>query len=149
MTAILVIDDNEEVCRAVVSLLEPDGYVVHTAQRVEDGIQALDDAQKAGKPYAVALVDMRFDNYAGSECERAIAGKQVMDAALRVPFIEVIVVTAYGDTNGDVDLMEAGAFAYLRKGRGDAGMREMKLQVARAVKYRALRKRADLDYRNP
>ena len=140
---ILVVDDKEDVCRAIECLLEPEGYTVHTAQKVEVGIHALNGAQKAGRPYAVALVDMRFENYPGSEEERANAGRQVVTAALAVPSTEVIVMTGRGEIGSAVRLMKDGVFTYLEKGRGGEGMPEMPMQVRRALEHRALRQHAD------
>ena len=139
MAAILVIDDQEDVCLAFSSELEDAGYTVDTAQSVEHGIETLRTAQAEGRAYAVAIIDMRFNNYKGSDAEPAFAGKLVVEAALHVPFTQVIVMTAYGDIDSGIGLMEAGAFTYLQKG----SMRDLRTQVKRALEYRALLQHSD------
>ncbi len=140
MGHILIIDDEEDVCMSCAKSLEGEGYTVHTAQSVKKGIETIKNSSEMEEPYALALVDMRFKNFEGNEESQAHAGKLVVDAALKIPFLEVIVMTAYGDVENAVEMMGKGVYTYIDKKRIHS---ELLLHVKRAFEHRALRQRAE------
>ncbi|HWP31939.1 MAG TPA: response regulator [Fimbriimonadales bacterium] len=105
MYKILVIDDEEDVCRAVKRRLERQGYTVDTALSAAEGIEQI---QSAPDPYDVIVTDMSMED--------PEAGIHVLQAAFgRDIFAEVIVMTAYGNVKNAVECMKRGAFDYIEK----------------------------------
>lgn len=119
MAMILVVDDKEEVCESIKSMLQSADNTVHTAQTVEDGVTCLRRCQGSDvhfhKRYGVAIIDLHFDNFEGTEQQKAEAGMQVVDAALRVPFLEPIVLTAFPSPKTAADALARGVFRYVTK----------------------------------
>ncbi len=130
---ILVVDDKEDVCLSLINLLKK-SYIVHSAQSVEKGIARLERSVEMGRPYDVALIDMRFDNFEPPS-HRGRAGMLVLKAALKVSFLEAIVMTAFGEIGCAVEAMREGAFTYLEKGR--SGTVPQDLRNANTTGHRA------------
>lgn len=105
MYKILVIDDEEDVCRAVKRRLERQGYIVDTALSAAEGIEKI---QASDEAYDVIVTDMSMeDPEAGIHVLQAAFGKDI--------FAEVIVMTAYGNVKNAVECMKRGAFDYIEK----------------------------------
>lgn len=119
MAIILVVDDKEDVCDAIKSVLQSTDNSVHTAQTVEDGIACIQRCLSAhwdgSERYGVALIDLRFDNFKGTDQEKANAGMRVLEAALRVPFLEPIVLTAFPSSETAAEALAKGVFRYVTK----------------------------------
>ena len=114
MARVLIVDDNEEVCRCIKAVLEDAGHVVHSAQAVEAGIAALRGSAEP-RPYEVALIDLRFENFGETDADKARAGMKVVEAALKVPFLEPIMLTAYPSHATAAEALAQGIFRYLTK----------------------------------
>jgi DNA-binding NarL/FixJ family response regulator len=114
---IFIADDKELACESIKSVLAGanPSYVIHTAQRVEDAIKALKESQEKHEPYGVVIVDLRFDNFEGSDSEKARAGMHVVKYARQIPFLEIIVLTAYPSSETTACALEEGVFSYLAK----------------------------------
>lgn len=105
MYRILVVDDEEDVRRAVQKRLERQGFEVETAASAEEGIEMIQQAEQA---FDVIVTDMSMED--------PEAGVQILQAAFgRDVFAEVIVMTAYGNVKNAVECMKRGAFDYIEK----------------------------------
>ncbi len=143
MAMILVVDDIEENCESIKGLLTTEGHRVHTVQRVSDGIEQLRACREAGwvfgEPYAVAIIDLMFTNYEGPGNETA--GIHVLAEALKVPFLQPIILTAYPSIETATEAYEMGAFGYVTKAKH--GDRPFIGRLADTMK-RALEKRESM-----
>lgn len=139
MAKILIVDDRPNVLTTIASLLELEEHEAHKAHTVDDGIDALSTAKTNDTPYHVVLIDLRFDNYTGSDISPEIAGMKVLEAALEDPFIEPIIMTAFPSIETAQWSVNKGVFRYLIKGDGDAiPTDELLRTVNLAVAYRKL-----------
>lgn len=127
MSRILVIDDEDDVLRAVRRRLERDGYDVATADSADAGIEQI---QLVEIPFDVVVTDMSM--------EEGTAGLKVLHAAFsRDLFAEVIVMTAYGNVTNAVECMRRGAFDYIEKNSPGSDAYEMLAQkIAQAMERR-------------
>ena len=100
--SILLVDDDHEFCKAMKKMLEKSGYVVTLAA---DGQEALDILSK--DVFDLIFSDLRMPRLNGIELMEAIKRKKV-----RTP---VVFITAYGDVESYMDLMNMGAFDYISK----------------------------------
>lgn len=140
---ILVADDDEGTCEAIKEALKLRGYAVHTVQRVDDAFSQLqrcvEEGRGSSRPYAVVIIDLRFEKgYEGED--REVAGMRVLDAALKVPYLEAIILTAFPTVDTAVQAVAKGAFRYVIKGksrnRATGFMEELGEAVRTAVENR-------------
>jgi two-component system NtrC family sensor kinase len=103
-TTVLIIDDSRTFREALQSALESSGYTVVTASTGEDGLRAA----VAARP-AVIVVDGVLPGIDGATVIRRIRA----DAALRST--PCILLTGSEDRSGELDALDAGADAYVRK----------------------------------
>ena len=120
MAKILIVDDRDTVLITISTVLKLEGHEAHRAHTVDDGIDALRKAFKKNKPYHVVLIDLRFDNYTGTDLNPEVAGMKVLDAALKDPFIEPIIMTAFPSIETAQESANRGVFRYLIKGDGES-----------------------------
>jgi len=104
-TTVLIIDDSPTFREELKSVLESSGYAVVTAGTGEDGLRAAVDARPA-----VIVVDGVLPGIDGSTVIRRIRA----DAALRST--PCILLTASEERSGELNALDAGADAYVRKG---------------------------------
>jgi DNA-binding response OmpR family regulator len=103
-TTVLIIDDSPTFREELKSILESSGYAVVTARTGEDGLRAA----VAVRP-AVIVVDGVLPGIDGSTVIRRIRA----DAALRGT--PCILLTGSEERSGELDALDAGADAYVRK----------------------------------
>jgi two-component system NtrC family sensor kinase len=103
-TTVLIIDDSPTFREELKSILESSGYAVVTARTGEDGLRAA----VAVRP-AVIVVDGVLPGIDGSTVIRRIRA----DAALRST--PCILLTGSEERRGELDALDAGADAYVRK----------------------------------
>src|SRR6266851_3842600 len=114
---ILVVDEDPELRRLMVSRLGRENYAVETA----DGAQAALDACVRSRPNLV-ITDLRMKDMDG-----LVFLKELMS---RWPQLTVIVLTAHGTISEAVQATQCGAFGYLVK---PVGKEELLGQVQRAT----------------
>lgn len=123
MATILVVDDDADACDAIKQALDRAGYEVHTAQSIERGVELLQRRKGAQSPplpkYAMAIVDLRFENSKGGDIETA--GMRVVEEALRAPGVGVIVLTGHSSLETAAKSIEFGVLRYIMKGESEAG----------------------------
>ncbi len=99
---VLVVDDQEDMRWVLSNLLEKEGFGVATAC---DGSEALEVAAKA-EPHIV-LLDLRMPRLDGMACLGPLRRLH--------PMVPVIVLTAKGDEDNEVRVLELGADDFLTK----------------------------------
>ena len=100
--SILIVDDEELICRSLRMALEGAGHAVTIAH---SGEQALE--QLAIEPPDCLIVDVRLGD---------IDGLQLLQAAReRHPALKAIVITAHGDVDIAVRALRLGAFDFIKK----------------------------------
>ncbi len=121
--ALLLVDDDALLLRALRRILRPDGHVFHEASGWEQMQRALEDPA-----LDVVLLDLVLGRESGEELlARA--------KALR-PDVEVIVMTGHGTVESAVGCMRSGAFDYLEKPFGD--VHRVRTIIGRAIERRRL-----------
>jgi CheY-like chemotaxis protein len=115
MAKILLVDDKEDVCRVIEEALRSDGHRLIIQHTVEDAVALIRRANKEGEPFEVCLIDLRFDNYPGTEAQQAEAGMEVLDEALQVILLEPIILTAFGSIENAQKALAKGAFRHVSK----------------------------------
>src|ERR1700722_555668 len=103
-TTVLIIDDSRTFREALQSALESSGYTVVTASSGEDGLRAAVDARPD-----IIVVDGVLPGIDGATVIRRIRA----DAAVRAT--PCILLTASEERSGELEALDAGADAYVRK----------------------------------
>ncbi len=117
---ILVIDDDEDICRYLKEFLNREGYRVTSVTKPLDALPEI----KEGR-HQIVLLDVRMPEVDGVALLREI---RAIDSD-----VCVIVMTAYPSVESAVDTMKADAFDYLRK--------PFELERLRSVIQRAIREK--------
>jgi len=99
---IIVIDDDEGICKVLAAALEGEDYVVDTAS---NGKQAIEKSQT--NFYNLALVDIRLPDMEGTKLLTAM--KET------TPEMRKIILTGYPGLQNAMDAVNKGAHAYLVK----------------------------------
>ena len=126
MAHILIADDEPKMGRPLAKALEGDG---HSVVLVEGGRQAL--AELASHAFDLVLTDLRMPEVDGLAVLRG--------ARACTPPAEVVVMTAFGTTEGAVTAMKAGAADYLLK---PFAMCELSLRVGRLLEIKSTEAKA-------
>ncbi len=101
-THIMVVDDEETICEALMAWFVKDGYQVETALSGEEALGCLQ-----GNDIDIFLVDVKMPGMDGIELLSRIKKKQ--------PEAIVIMMTAHGSIQTAVEAMKRGASDYLCK----------------------------------
>jgi DNA-binding NtrC family response regulator len=99
---ILVVDDDEDICRYLDEFLTREKFRVRTVNRPADALPEIKDGR-----YQIVLLDIRMPETDGVELLQQI---RAIDSD-----ICVIVMTAYPSVESAVETMKANALDYLRK----------------------------------
>lgn len=116
---VLVVDDDEVICRQMASGLAAAGYQVVTAI---DGTRAI--AQATETPPDIAIVDLEMDGTSGFDVIRAL--KQQSG-----PAVHVIVMTGHDDETHRAKAFDAGTDDFVVK---PTGLAEIKRRLAAAMR---------------
>lgn len=104
---ILVIDDENQLRKALSRIIELEGYEVFQSENGGKGLKILEKE----KDILLVICDVKLPDINGMILLSTIKQKY--------PFVEVILLTAYGTIHDGVLAMKQGAFDYITKGDGD------------------------------
>jgi DNA-binding NtrC family response regulator len=99
---ILVIDDDENIRKVLVAILEDEGYTVESAGTAREAIE-----KSKRKFYNMALIDIRLPDMEGIELLTKIHDT--------TPRMRKVIVTGYPTLQNAVDAVNKGADAYIVK----------------------------------
>jgi DNA-binding NtrC family response regulator len=102
MTAILVVDDERDIRRALDIVLSDEGYTVDTAANGLEAIQKLQSHE-----YDLLLTDLKMEGADGFEVLRK--SREINES------LPVIMMTAFGSVDSAVEAMKLGAMDYIIK----------------------------------
>jgi DNA-binding NtrC family response regulator len=123
---ILVIDDEDQLRRALSRIIELEGYEVFQSENAKKGLKILEKE----KDILLVISDVRLPD---------INGIQVLEyVKSKYSYCEVILLTAYGTIHDGVYAMKKGAFDYITKGDGDE---QIIVTIEKAVEKTRLQKR--------
>jgi DNA-binding NtrC family response regulator len=120
---ILIVDDDEVMCRTLSDVLKKMSYEVTSVQTGKDTLYTLQE-----RAYDLILLDVRLPDVNGLEVLRQIRG---IDSD---PF--VIVMTAYADVETAVTAMKTGAYDYINK---PFEIDELKIVIKKALETKELK----------
>jgi DNA-binding NtrC family response regulator len=100
--SILIIDDEAAIRESLETLLEFEGYTVHSAETGEDGLERLGET-----PFDLVLLDFALPDRNGLEIMTEIRSRD--------PQLAVIMITAYGTVDNAVRAMQNGATNFIQK----------------------------------
>lgn len=102
-SAVLIIDDEENLRQLLARIIELEGYHVYQASSIKAGLDIL-----AREEVLVAISDVRLPDGSGLDLVKRLK--------TMYPALEVIVLTAFGSIPDGVNAIKAGAFDYVTKG---------------------------------
>jgi two-component system, NtrC family, response regulator PilR len=115
---VLVIDDEPDLRTLYEFSLVREGYLVHTAESVEQALAAL-----RSERFDAVISDMRLQDGLGLDVLRFLTQAQRSERC--------VVITAYGSAENAVEALKAGAFDYLTK---PVDLKQFRSVVAQAVR---------------
>jgi two-component system response regulator AtoC len=120
--SILIVDDDESMCRMLGAGLAASGYEIATSTSAEGGLEVLQ-----ARDFDAVITDLRMRGLGGIElCERIVASR---------PDVPVIVITAFGSMETAIEAMRAGAYDFVTK---PFELDAIRITVQRAVEHRSL-----------
>src|SRR5579859_3427098 len=99
---ILVVDDEVNIRKMLVTSLETDGHQVVAVSNGQDAV-----SESARRAFDLAFVDLRLGSERGVDLIPALLGQS--------PWMKVVVITAHGSIDSAVETMKRGAADYLTK----------------------------------
>ena len=103
LVKILIIDDEETLRKLLKRIVELEGYTVLESQNAKTAFKILEKEN-----VQIVITDVKLPDANGVELTSAIKAQY--------PFVEIIVLTAYGTIQDGVQAIKNGAFDYLTKG---------------------------------
>ena len=101
-SSILLVDDDLEFGKAMKRMFEKSGYAITLAIDGQDALEILSE-----ETFDLIISDLRMPNMDGTELMGEISRRK-----LETP---VVFLTAYGEVESYMDVMNLGAFEYLNK----------------------------------
>jgi DNA-binding NtrC family response regulator len=123
---ILVIDDEEQLRKALSRIIELEGYEVYQAENATKGLRLLEKEPN----FHLIICDVKLPDISGLAVLQKIKANNY--------FCEVILITAFGTIHDGVFAMKQGAFDYITKGDGDE---QILVTVEKAVEKATMQKR--------
>src|SRR5437773_11985971 len=120
---VLVVDDEEDLRKAIVEILTLDGFEVEQASSAEEAAEKLSQT-----PYDVLITDHNLPGKTGVEL--------LEETLARYPETIGIIVTGYGTIETAVSAMKKGAYNYLAK---PFKLVELPIMVRKGLNDRQLR----------
>ena len=99
---ILLIDDDEIFRKRVEKILSLDNYEIHLAENAAEGFEILNN-----QSIDIVLLDLKLP-----DCDGMNVLKQIKN---KYRYIEIIIITGYGQISFAVKAMTEGAFSYIQK----------------------------------
>lgn len=124
---ILVVDDEEVVCRFLESLLTREGHQVQICLTGQEAIAELEESS-----FDLVITDLKM---AGVDGMGVLRKAKEFD-----PFCEVIVITAYASVESAVKVMKLGAYDYISK---PFNVDQIRIVVDKALEKRGLLRAAE------
>jgi len=121
---ILVIDDDQSMCKMVQGALQKHGYEVHWRIRGQEALELI-----AEQDFGVVVTDLNLEKMSGLDICKFVTENR--------PDVPVIVVTAFGDMKSAIAAIRVGAYDFLNK---PIEMEALSHAVQRASEHRRLRK---------
>lgn len=121
--SILVVEDNEDLCKTIADVMKREGYFVKTAASGEEALARLEKGL-----IDLVLLDIKLPRKSGLEVLARIRELQ--------PELLVIMITALTDARPAVEALKSGAYDYLLK---PFELDELKLVVAKALETHRLK----------
>lgn len=100
--SILLVDDDQEFRKAMKKMFEKSGYIVTVAADGQKALGALSE-----KSFDLIISDLRMPNLNGMELMEELKRRKIN--------LPVIFITAFGEVESYMDLMNLGAFEYINK----------------------------------
>ena len=100
--SVLIIDDESAIRESLETLLQLEGYAVHSAASGEDGLASLGEHN-----FDLVLLDLALPDRNGMDL---LAEIRTQD-----PQLSVIMITAYGTVENAVNAMQSGATNFIQK----------------------------------
>jgi len=119
----LVVDDDEEICRNVLHTMRETGVVVEYAIGGESAIRMIGEARQSGKPYDLILLDWKMPVMDGLETARLIR-KSYPEK------IPILLLTAYDWSEIEQEAMEIGVDQFMPKPFFMSNFKEAVCQVS-------------------
>jgi len=104
----IVVDDEEDVCRNVIHAMRETGVVVDYATDGETAIQTMRETREAGRPYDLILLDWKMPNLDGLETARLIR----KNYSEKIP---ILLLTAYDWSEIEQEAREIGVNHFMPK----------------------------------
>ncbi len=123
---ILVIDDEEQLRKALSRIIELEGYEVYQAETASQGLKMFEREND----FSLVICDVKLPDINGLEVLKKIKSKNT--------YAEVILITAYGTIHDGVFAMKQEAFDYITKGDGDE---QILVTVEKAVEKARMQRR--------
>jgi two-component system response regulator AtoC len=122
MARILVVDDDERICKVFTEFLSGEGHEPEIASNAAEALESV----RAGRPDLI-FMDIRMPGTNGLEALEMV--RQVD------PDIHVVIMTAYGTSQTSIEAMRLGAYDYLIK---PLDLHELKKVINSALEARTL-----------
>ncbi len=122
--AIVVIDDEEDMCKILTKILNMEGYHVTAFTNPDKALEYVEKYQPD-----VVLTDIRMPERSGMDVLKAVKSK--------FPQTAVIIMTAYASIEGAIQAMKKGAFHYVTK---PFNTEELVANIEKAIEMRTLAK---------
>src|ERR1044071_4590331 len=120
--AVLVVDDDREMCELAEAGLSQRGYNVTWRLNPDEALELLDQ-----EDFSVLFVDIHMDGMSGLDLCRAALAKR--------PDLVVVVMTGFGSMEHAIGAMRAGAYDFITK---PVSMDALALTIDRALRHRAM-----------
>jgi DNA-binding NtrC family response regulator len=102
MAKILIIDDDQQICKTLSEILREEGHDVKYALTPDEGLRLISEEE-----FQVALVDLVMPHMSGIDVLSFIKRAK--------PEVQVIMITAFGTIENAVEAMKRGASDYISK----------------------------------
>ncbi|MDM8536449.1 sigma-54 dependent transcriptional regulator [Desulfobacterales bacterium HSG17] len=124
MSNILIVDDDETMCKTLLRLVEQMGCKGTCKKTLHSGLAAMQARQ-----YDVVFLDVQLPDGTGLDILPMIMETRVSP--------EIIIITGHGDINGAELAMKNGVWDYIEK---SSSIQDIKLSFSRALQYREQKK---------